>query len=127
MPFDGGGFGNSERLRELELLLRARRAIDTPQKWCKHRVQARGRLCMAGALMRGAGMTRAKMRWEEPTIMARCVPTMARRGYRILSQYVPERFDGSVEAFNDNSHTRHSDVLEVFDHAITEWTARAGI
>lgn len=126
MPFDGRDFGDPTIIRELDFLIRARAAVDTPQKWCKHRVVKRGRVCMTGALMSAAGMTQVSMRWSVPTIYSHCVPAAARRAYNILAWYLPVRFEGSVEQFNDSSYTRHADVLKVFDHAITDWTAKAG-
>ena len=106
MPFDGAGFATDDRLSKIDQVIDL---LATPNKWCKGSYRTpNGRFCIRGAMRAIEGGESLK------PVVLQAICDVTDRRYR------------QIEAFNDHSHTQHTEVLRVLQQAreliVCGWT-----
>ena len=101
----------------LEVLKGARKLIEKRESWTKHVAKAKrhGKVCYCahGAIIEASrvGGEHDSARIEADKFFEEAIPT------KFKSHYVTAK---NITMFNDNYETRHEDVLDVFDKAISK-------
>lgn len=103
-------------MNEIEGLQKARDLIAAG--WCQHTVSSGNKLCIVGAIRKSAGDSLHVHRFGG----------LADKAMTILDKYVPSETEAAnpdyytpiqrLPAFNDDSRTTQTDVLNLFDKAI---------
>ena len=115
MPFDNPyqtPFG------DVEILIDARNRISDQDAWVQGRFQDRGRHCLVAALSLACGSRSVSLPNRTEKRLARVLAKQLRPGSRLWHKVplIPAR--QHLMWFNDDSRTRHDDVMALFDRAI---------
>jgi hypothetical protein len=122
MPFDNP---HQTPFGDLELLMEARGLISKREVWVRGHFRKGGRFCLVAALSltcrsRSFGLpNRTEQRLSR--LIAMQMPSNA--PFWVRHRFMPAR--RRLIAFNDDPHTRHEDVMALFDRAIEHLASTA--
>jgi hypothetical protein len=124
MPFDGpypNPFG------DIELLTEARSRISSRESWVQGRFQGGNRRCLIAALSLVCGSRSVRMPNRTERRLARLIAVQIPPSapFVVRLRLLPAR--QRLMSFNDEPHTRHEDVMALFDRTIHSLAAQVPV